>query len=790
MSDARSLFEEAKNSNLDAVHQLEKLANLVTPNLIAINNLGVCYEFGYGVVQDQAKAVTLYRRAADLGDDSAMCNLGLANQAGRGTPLDISWAAHWYLEAAKKNTKNLNGTIRAIRELEALSTAMSPNAVVLNNLAVCYEFGYGTTLDPTKALLLYRQAAELGNDTAMCNLGLAYQKGLGVSIDISSATFWFFESAKRNTTNPNGSPRAIEQLEKLVKESSPHKDAVVSLAICYEEGYSVPKDSKKSLDLFTKAGMQSLSQNNSRRKLASYLKDKSRNPDIIKIFEDRGHCFGFTFLALYAKWLQDQPVRLGADGNPTPRDDYKWLSDTLTRLNHWDGISPLSKEDENHFERLISLLISHQSSWYNLPMKQGDFENYNIDSRERRLQQEYSIAARFTQPELSERLPLIIHEGKLTFLISHTHCIGFIKLGEIFYFIDSENPNGLITVNTIDDLCRLIFSAFHYSASIPSPLALSIFGFHENKLENKDALIETKYPTQESLLKDLRIFDSKYESQTQHNYASGYTDLHRACWIGCKASIKFILDRNKNNSEYINQREVHGYTALMMAAFNGQNDAAEQLIHAGANINLVNNNQYSAIALAATNGFTSVITRLIERGANQKDLALTVAAREGHIETVLKLIESKADVNHRASDGCTALSLAAKNNHPNVVRLLLANGADITLPGQNGLTALDIAMQCNNTLLLKILLSHLLDIYEKKLDERKEEYNPRMPLLSFISKGYSKTMKKAAVADAREALRDDRPISSQYRAVLNNSKLKVVITALRKHQTIKLKLGL
>jgi ankyrin repeat protein len=695
MSDARSLLDKAKSTNIDAIKQLEILTNLDTPDLIAINNLGVCYEFGYSVVRDESKAITLYRRAADLGDDAAMCNLGLANQAGRGTPINIVTAAYWYLE-----------------------------------------------------------------------------------------------SAKRKTTNPNGSPRAIDQLEKLVREASPHREAIISLAICYEEGYVVTKNSHRATELFAKVGMHSLAQNNIRKKLACYLRSKSRNPEVIRIFENKGHCLGFTFLPLYTRWLQNQPARLGGDGKPIPTDTQEWLLNVLNRVANWDGVSPLSKEDENQFERLTSLLIGHQAGWYNLPIKQGDFHDYIVDSRGRKINQEYSIASRLTQHELEERLPLIAHEGKLVLLLSNDHYVGFIKLGELFYFIDPENPKGLISVSNIDELCKLIFSACFYNASIPSPFALSIFGVSDSKLESKDGLVELKYPSQETLLKDLQIFDPKYRFPASQTYASGYTDLHRACWIGCTPSIRFILEKNKGNSDYLNKKETHGLTALMMAATNGQLDATEQLIDAGADKDLVNNDQHSAVVLAAMNGFTNVVIKLLEKGAKQKDLALTVSAREGHTDIISTLLESKANVNHRASDGWTALTLAAKNNHPNVVRLLLRNGADVNLPGQNGLTALDIAMQSGNTLIVKILASYLLDVYEKKLDERKEDHKPRLPLFSFISKGHSKATKKAAVADAREALLHERPISPQYIAVLNNSILKKATTALRNYQPIKLKLGL
>jgi len=654
--------------------------------------------------QNLSKAMKRYR-AHEEDKDIAMCNIALCHQFGRGTSIDLSTAAYWYLESASCKTRNSNGTLRAIRELEALAKNVPPNSSVLNNLGVCYEYGYGVTQNLLKTIELCRRAADLGNDVAMCNLGLCYQFGKGTSIDLSTAAYWYLQSAKYRTTNSNGTLRAICELEALAENVPPNTDVLNNLGICYEYGYVVTKNSQKALELFTKAGICNLTQNNIKKKLACFLRNNNRDPKVITIFEENGHCLGFTFLHLYSIYLEKQPIHLAENRKPIPRDDHVWLSDTLMKVNKWDGRSSLSKEDENNFERLTSLLMFYQGGeWYNLPIKQGELHDYFNDTHGRKLTREYSIASRFTQQELAKCMPLIIHEGKIVLLLSDNHYVGFIKLGELFYFIDSESPKGLTSISNLDELCKHIFSACSYAASIPSPFALTVFGLKAGKLDSKEAV--TVYPSQARILKKLHVFDPGYRSPASNNYALGCTDLHRASWIGCMPSIQFILDNKKNDLEYLNKKRTRGETALMMAARNGQIEVVQKLLEVDVNMNSIDNNRYSAIIYAAEQGYTNVVQALLKKGADQKDLALVISAREGHVDTVLTLIEYKAKINYAASDKWTALTLAAKYNHVNVVRLLLANKADIDLRGPDDLTALTIATQNNNVLLIKILKCH------------------------------------------------------------------------------------
>lgn len=65
-------------------------------------NLGVLYDEGKGVPEDNAKAMEWYRRAADQGFPQAQVNLGIMHQHGEGTPASPVAAYFWFALAEKQ----------------------------------------------------------------------------------------------------------------------------------------------------------------------------------------------------------------------------------------------------------------------------------------------------------------------------------------------------------------------------------------------------------------------------------------------------------------------------------------------------------------------------------------------------------------------------------------------------------------------------------------------------------------------------------------------------------------
>lgn len=135
------LLAAAVPDHPQAANWLRESAIQGVPN--AQYNLGVLYERGLGVPQDDTRALLWYHSAAEQGHALAQYNLGVLYSAGRGIPLSYAEAARWFGRAAEQGV---------------------PAAVY--NLSVLSEGGLGVQRDPAEAERLLRRAAELGHPKA------------------------------------------------------------------------------------------------------------------------------------------------------------------------------------------------------------------------------------------------------------------------------------------------------------------------------------------------------------------------------------------------------------------------------------------------------------------------------------------------------------------------------------------------------------------------------------------------------------------------------------------------
>lgn len=94
----RALYKAGNQVEATRMFRLAAEKNLAA----AMNNLGVAYEFGYGVAPDAAQAAQWYQAAAAGGDLTAMFNLGLATIDGRGVARSAEVGKQWVLKAAEK----------------------------------------------------------------------------------------------------------------------------------------------------------------------------------------------------------------------------------------------------------------------------------------------------------------------------------------------------------------------------------------------------------------------------------------------------------------------------------------------------------------------------------------------------------------------------------------------------------------------------------------------------------------------------------------------------------------
>src|SRR6185503_268593 len=124
-------------------------------------------------------------------------------------------------------------------------------------------------------------------------------------------------------------------------------------------------------------------------------------------------------------------------------------------------------------------------------------------------------------------------------------------------------------------------------------------------------------------------------------------------------------------------------TPLLTAIYDGDLQAVDRLIAAGANVRAANREGVTPLAMACLDGNLPVIDRLLKAGADAKERGpngetpLMFAARNGRVDVIRRLLAAGADVNARESlRGTTALMWAAGQRHPEAVKALLAAGAN------------------------------------------------------------------------------------------------------------------
>jgi TPR repeat protein len=205
--------EEMLNKDAMAVELYRKAA--VQGNAIAQCNLGVMYANGLGIQPDEmpnkdAMAVECYRKAAAQGHARAQYNLGLMYQKGQGIPLPKkdTLAFEWFRKAA-----------------------MQGEVAAQCNLGSMYLKGRGIPPDEmpkkdTLAFEWFRKAAMQGEVAAQCNIGSMYAMGRGIPPD---------EMPKKDTL-------AFEWFHKAAMQGG--AAAQCNLGIMYEKGLGIPENEK------------------------------------------------------------------------------------------------------------------------------------------------------------------------------------------------------------------------------------------------------------------------------------------------------------------------------------------------------------------------------------------------------------------------------------------------------------------------------------------------------------------------------------------------------------------
>ena len=193
------------------------------------------------------------------------------------------------------------------------------------------------------------------------------------------------------------------------------------------------------------------------------------------------------------------------------------------------------------------------------------------------------------------------------------------------------------------------------------------------------------------------IINQFFLAASSNDANSLYAILYLNNYIHIK---KEIIPQNKDTlNAFINQKDLHGNTALMLAAKNNGVACVKMLLGFEADCSIKNTNGFNALMLAAMgkHGNSAEIIGLLENKIdinltnNQGQTALMLAAKAQSIPNVEKLLDLNASIDLQDTSGLSALMYAAEGRTPKTIELLLRHKANIHLTNKDGQTALTLA---------------------------------------------------------------------------------------------------
>ena len=229
------------------------------------------YEEGwYGIEPDEKKYIHYLKKAARLGQDDALLDLGYYyyKKGKYDDALDcfaqcelegvgLYWAIATICEDQKQDYDN------ALRYYQMAAEENFPDA--LERLAEAYlGDNLGLEKDENAALRLFKRAARLGNAAAQYNLGMGYACGYyGLEPNREKAVFWLKKSA--NGENPMACLQLGLYYNYTIKTEKSYKkafnlftnafnlgekEAIVNIGLCHLQGNGTKENKKEAVKCF------------------------------------------------------------------------------------------------------------------------------------------------------------------------------------------------------------------------------------------------------------------------------------------------------------------------------------------------------------------------------------------------------------------------------------------------------------------------------------------------------------------------------------------------------------
>lgn len=268
------LFE---NLNEDAISLFERAAKLGDKE--AIFNIGVIYDNGEICEKDPYKAAMWYKKGAELGDAQCMENLAFLLEKGPEEIRNVEAAFKWYVKAAENGLEKAWNDVATCYKRGAGVTQSFEKAFesyqkaifsdfpqsAYYNLFLLFADGIATQRNPEEALRWLRKAAELEVPEACWHLGMHYRMGIVVEQDFNQAFRWFNLAAEKKYPNAEYEVGimylhgiGIEKNDNaafayLEKASVVLPEAMGKLGQCYSNGIGCEQDYTQALKCYQSA---------------------------------------------------------------------------------------------------------------------------------------------------------------------------------------------------------------------------------------------------------------------------------------------------------------------------------------------------------------------------------------------------------------------------------------------------------------------------------------------------------------------------------------------------------
>ena len=199
-------------------------------NADAMASLGYMYQNAQGVQKDDAKALELYEKAAELKQPYALFNLALLHMNGLCGVEHNQFKAHeLFMEAAIREVPQAmyETALMLERGLGCLQNfseaafwyeegAKRGHLESFNNLGVLYKESHGVPLDEKRAFICFKRAADGGLAEGLYNLGLLYDQGFGCEQNHDTALDYCRKAAYKGHAKAKEIIKGLKEEGKIV----------------------------------------------------------------------------------------------------------------------------------------------------------------------------------------------------------------------------------------------------------------------------------------------------------------------------------------------------------------------------------------------------------------------------------------------------------------------------------------------------------------------------------------------------------------------------------------------